>query len=156
MNRETCSCTPYQASKVPIQSVKSLPELSKAWPAPKSQPRLSTWAGSREEFQASNDEDGDSELPQGWLCGCYHLERSRLADLVYKGLLNWDHVFLDYDRLHESGIWRREFVILACAPGRLSDRDPARTKREESISRALTVDRDQVFVCRLFSLYVRF
>ncbi|CAF9942115.1 hypothetical protein IMSHALPRED_003210 [Imshaugia aleurites] len=53
------------------------------------------------------DENGYSELPQGWLWGHQHLEPQLIVDHVYKGFRDWGYVFWDYDRLHQSGILRR-------------------------------------------------
>ena len=54
------------------------------------------------------DEDGYSEVPQGWLWGHYHQEPYLVYDKVHKGLRDWGYVFWDYDRLQSSGILRRE------------------------------------------------
>lgn len=60
------------------------------------------------DFIPAFDENGYSELPQGWLWGHHHLQPSELADQAYKGLRDWGYVFWDYDRLRESGILRRK------------------------------------------------
>ena len=62
----------------------------------------------KKEFTPACDEDGYSELPQGWLWGQYHLEPYRLWNKEHKGLRDWGYVFWDYDRLRDSGILRRE------------------------------------------------
>ncbi|KAL9135023.1 MAG: hypothetical protein Q9175_003794 [Cornicularia normoerica] len=66
------------------------------------------WLGIEKEFTPACDENGYSELPQGWLWGYYHLEPSKYAHPAYKGLRDWGYVFWDYDRLQESGILRRD------------------------------------------------
>ena len=54
------------------------------------------------------NDDGYSELPQGWLWGHYHREPYLVCDGGHKGLRDWGYVFWDYDRLRDSGILRRE------------------------------------------------
>ncbi|KAF6220397.1 hypothetical protein HO133_002829 [Letharia lupina] len=60
------------------------------------------------DFSPACDENGYSELPQGWLWAHHHLQPSRLIDPAYKGLRDWGYVFWDYDRLQKSGILRRD------------------------------------------------
>lgn len=60
------------------------------------------------DFTPAHDENGYSELPQGWLWGHHHLQPSKLLDQAYKGLRDWGYVFWDYDRLQKSGILRRD------------------------------------------------
>ena len=60
------------------------------------------------EFTPECDENGYSELPQGWLWGHYHQQPYLVCNTVYKGLRDWGYVFWDYDRLQKSGILRRE------------------------------------------------
>ena len=61
-------------------------------------------------FAPAHDENGYSELPQGWLWGHYHREPYKLAADRTKGLRDWGYVFWDYDRLEKSGMLRREWV----------------------------------------------
>ena len=60
------------------------------------------------EFTPACDENGYSELPQGWLWGHYHLQPSKISDGRHKGLRDWGYVFWDFDRLQQSGVLRRE------------------------------------------------
>ena len=60
------------------------------------------------EFTPACDENGYSELPQGWLWGHYHLQPSRLWAERHKGFRDWGYVFWDFKRLQDSGILRRE------------------------------------------------
>ena len=62
----------------------------------------------KKEFTPACDENGYSELPQGWLWGHYHRQPYLVCDKVHKGLRDWGYVFWDYDRLQNSGILRRE------------------------------------------------
>lgn len=66
------------------------------------------YRGPKTIFVPASDENGYSELPQGWLWAHQHHEPYNLVDRVYKGLRDWGYVFWDYDRLHKSGILRRE------------------------------------------------
>ena len=59
-------------------------------------------------FTPSCDENGYSELPQGWLWGHFQRQPYSLYNGVCKGLRDWGYVFWDYDRLQKSGILRRE------------------------------------------------
>ena len=60
------------------------------------------------EFTPACDENGYSELPQGWLWGHYQRQPYLVCDRAHKGLRDWGYVFWDYDRLQKSGILRRE------------------------------------------------
>ncbi len=60
------------------------------------------------DFTPACDENGYSELPQGWLWGHYHLQPSRLWNSIYRSLRDWGYVFWDFDRLQQSGVLRRE------------------------------------------------
>ena len=62
----------------------------------------------KKEFTPACDENGYSELPQGWLWGHYHRQPYLVCDKAHKGLRDWGYVFWDYDRLQNSGILRRE------------------------------------------------
>ena len=62
----------------------------------------------RKEFAPAFDENGYSELPQGWLWGHDHRQPYLVCDRGHKGLRDWGYVFWDYDRLRNSGILRRE------------------------------------------------
>ena len=64
--------------------------------------------GVRKPFIPASDENGYSELPQGWLWAHNHQEPYDLWDGAYRGLRDWGYVFWDYDRLQKSGILRRE------------------------------------------------
>lgn len=68
------------------------------------------WLSTKKEMTPGCDENGYSELPQGWLWGHQHLEPQLIVDHVYKGFRDWGYVFWDYDRLHQSGILRRKSV----------------------------------------------
>ena len=70
----------------------------------------------KKDFTPACDENGYSELPQGWLWGHYHLPPYGLLNTGHKGLRDWGYVFWDYDRLHESGILRREYYTFMSAP----------------------------------------
>ena len=59
-------------------------------------------------FTPACDENGYSELPQGWLWGHYHLQPSRLWAERQKGFRDWGYVFWDFKRLQDSGILSRE------------------------------------------------
>ena len=60
------------------------------------------------DFTPACDENGYSELPQGWLWGHLHLQPLRLWNELHKGLRDWGYVFWDLKRLQDSGILRRE------------------------------------------------
>ena len=62
----------------------------------------------RKEFAPAFDENGYSELPQGWLWGHDHRQPYLVCNKGHKGLRDWGYVFWDYDRLRNSGILRRE------------------------------------------------
>ena len=68
------------------------------------------------DFEPTYDDDGYSELPQGWLWGHYHREPYLVYDKGHKGLRDLGYVFWDYDRLQDSGILRREWVISVFVP----------------------------------------
>ncbi len=66
------------------------------------------WLDREKEFTPDCDENGYSELPQGWLWGHHKIPPPKLVDDRYKGLRDWGYVFWDYERLQNSGILRRE------------------------------------------------
>lgn len=68
-------------------------------------------SGKKEEFTPAYDENGYSEIPQGWLWGHYHQQPYLVCHTMHKGLRDWGYVFWDYDRLMNSGILSREWVI---------------------------------------------
>lgn len=66
------------------------------------------YLGEKKRFNPASDENGYSEFPQGWLWAHDHQEPYKLWDRAYRGFRDWGYVFWDYDRLHKSGILRRE------------------------------------------------
>ena len=62
----------------------------------------------KKDFTPACDEDGYSDVPQGWLWGHYQRQPYLVCDKGHKGLRDWGYVFWDYDRLQNSGILRRE------------------------------------------------
>ena len=66
------------------------------------------WLDTGKDFIPACDENGYSELPQGWLWGHHKKPPIKAVNHVHKGLRDWGYVFWDYDRLQDSGILRRE------------------------------------------------
>lgn len=79
------------------------------------------------DFTPACDEDGYSELPQGWLWGHYQREPYLVYDTGHKGLRDLGYVFWDYDRLQDSGILRREWVTSIFVP--MSSANPRTARR---------------------------
>ena len=66
------------------------------------------WRYVEKDFTPECDDNGYSELPQGWLWGHHKIQPSMMVDHVDKHLRDWGYVFWDYERLRKSGILRRE------------------------------------------------